>query len=188
MKRTTIPNVAPPNPPAGWFFFHASPGSAGTAAHANGVLRLSPYMVFKTTTLDRIGVEVATAGDVGSLVRIGIYADSGNSVPGARVVDAGTVLGDSVTTQVLTISVTLAPGLYWMGAVGQNVTTTGPTLRIVGSTWMPPALMSPGTTSLPGSNATINGYVQNSVTGALPSAFTQGSTTTSSPRMILRAV
>lgn len=189
MKRTILPvslAALNPKPTTGWYFFHASPGSAATGTFASGVFRVSAFVVSTAMTLDRIGVEVATIGDAGSLLRLGIYADNGNAAPGSKLLDAGTVAGDSATTQTITISQALTPGVYWMGAVGQNVTTTAPTLRIVGSTWVPPVPMAPSTTSLPSANATLNGYVQTGVTGALPSTFTVNSVTTSSPRMVLR--
>ncbi len=69
-----------------------------------GTLRAFPVYVPVRTTLDRIGAEVATLiGDVGSKIRLGIYADNGRIYPGALLLDAGTINGDSATVQELVL-------------------------------------------------------------------------------------
>jgi hypothetical protein len=160
----------------GKYYFTASPTAQATGTTGSNVLRLLPWYVPAPVTIVRIGAEVTVIGDVGSKVRLGIYADSGVGYPGALVVDAGQILGDSATVQELTISTVLAPGLYWIGGAAQSVTTTQPTMRNVATSWVPPLLPQLGTT-IPGSAAQTFGFLQNAVSGALGGTFTSTLTT-----------
>jgi hypothetical protein len=164
------------NPAVGQYMFTASSGVAGTSATQGvGTLRLSPWRVQSALSIDRIGAEITSAGDAASLLRIGIYADTGNCYPGALVLDAGTIAGDSATVQnCANVSLTLAPGLYWVGGAVQN-TSGQPTVRIT-ATWTPPASISLGS-SIPSANVSAAGYSQTSVTGALPATFSATVTT-----------
>lgn len=160
-----------PVPAAGQYLFPVSPFASGTsAALNNGNLKLAPWLLPRTLKLDRMGSDVATIGDAGSLFRIGLYADNGNAYPGALILDAGTILGDSATVQDITVALTLAPGLYWIGGAVQAVTVTQPTMRTA-SNWTPPVPMGTGT-SLPTAGQNAAGYNQTAVTGALPANFT----------------
>jgi hypothetical protein len=174
-------------PVAGQYYFTSSPhGSAVSATLTNGALRLVPWIVTRATAIDRIGSEVTVVGDVGSKIRLGLYADNGACYPGALVLDAGQIAGDSATVQELTCALSLAPGLYWVGGVVQAVTTTQPTVRIP-SAWTPPVLISAGT-GIPAVAATTFGYQQGSITGALPGTFTTGvNGIGSAPRVFVRA-
>jgi hypothetical protein len=131
--------------------------------------------VERAIAVDRLGAEVTSAGDAGSLLRIGVYADTGNSYPGALILDAGTIAGDSATVQDITgLTLTLAPGIYWIGGAVQLVTVTQPTVRILGSVYTCPVPL--GSTSISAGQA-VHGFSQSSVTGALPSTFTSSVTT-----------
>lgn len=186
--RTTL--GAPPAMPAfksGRYYFPASQISTATSnTLANGTLRLTPWFVERAVTIDRIGGEITVIGDVGSKLRLGIYADDGGGYPGALLLDAGQIAGDSATVQELTVSQTLQPGLYWIGAAVQAVTTTQPTVRTIVSSWLPPALLIFGT-SAPAAAATSVGHSMGGVTGALPANFTTTANTIGSvPRLFFR--
>lgn len=176
-----------PVPVAAQYFYPASPSGVSTSATlGNGTLRLYPWLVETAITIDRLGADVSVTGDAGSKVRLGVYADTGAAYPGTLLVDAGQIAGDSATVQQLTVALTLTPGLYWLGAVIQSVTTTQPTLRIV-SNWTPPVLLGVGT-SLPAGGGTTLGFSQSGVTGALPGTFTSTvSAAGSAPRLLARA-
>jgi hypothetical protein len=180
----TFPAVAPA---AAQYFFTASPNSVTTSVTLGvGSLRLTAWVLTRAMALDRIGAEVTTIGEAGSKFRLGIYADNGNSYPGALVVDAGQIAGDSATVQELTIAVTLAAGLYWVGGAVQSVVTTQPTMRTINN-WTPPVPLSAGT-SAPSAGALQIGYTQSSVTGALPANYTATPAGTSiASRVHLRA-
>lgn len=165
------PEYAPPFR-SGGYYFTSSPTSAGTSAsHGIGVLRVVPFIVHRAVSITRLGAEVSTAGEAGSKVRLGCYADS-DGYPSTLVVDAGQINGDSATTQELTVAVSLNPGLYWFGAVVQTVTTTQPTLRI-GLNWSPPIPVW-NSSSLPTAGAAATGLSATSINGALPASFPAG--------------
>lgn len=133
-----------------------------------GTLRLVPYYIDRPVTLTSIAVEVTTAGEAGSLFRIGVYADDGTGLPGVLTVDAGTVAGDGATGMrtVTGLTVGLTRGLYWFGGAVQNVVTTQPTMRTATST---PLLMALNTTTPTSLSSQGCGYSTPSATGALPS-------------------
>jgi hypothetical protein len=163
------------------YYYHLGPqGTTGTGTLTTAVLRLTPIIIPKAITISRMFAEVTSGGDVGSTLRLGIYADDGSGLPGALVLDAGTVNGNSVAVQEVTISQALAAGTYWVGAVAQNVTTTQPTVRTVSGQ---PEVNVPAGTSLPAANNTVFAVNMTGVTGALPSTFTYGSSSSFTARV-----
>lgn len=181
---------APVMPPAGWYFFPVSQAASGTnAALGNGTLRLVPFYLPQATSISRIGAEITTIGQAGSLLRLGLYSDS-LGLPASLLLDAGTIAGDSATVQeiVLGSPLALAAGWYWTGGAVQNVTITQPTVRVTSGVTSPILL---GTSqSMPGSSATTSGYSMPGITGAFPSTFTawagSPSAITSAPRIFMR--
>jgi hypothetical protein len=95
----------------------------------SGRLVAVPFLVSETTPFDRIAVTVGTAGQAGSVIRMGLYTSS-RLMPTSLVFDAGTVAADSTGQKVVTISQTLAPGLYWLVAVSNDASGT---LRVRGT-------------------------------------------------------
>ena len=81
------------------------------AATAAGVLDMVPFYVPITQTFDRIAINVTTAA--AGNARLGIYADSGEVYPGARLLDAGVVTTGTTGIREMIINITLSPGLYW---------------------------------------------------------------------------
>ena len=156
-------------------------------ALGNGTLRLAPFVVDRPLKIDRIGAEITTAGEAGSTVRLGIYADNGNRYPGSLLVDAGTIDAATVGGQTLTITpLTLPPGVYWIGAVVQGAPTTQPTLRVATNSWTPPFPLDMGQ-SAPSNGAVAIGYSMTGVSAALPGSFSSTLTTqTTIPRLWVR--
>lgn len=155
---------------------YANLGNAAITGTSNttgaGYLRLYPVPVFDTWTIDRLGAEITSAGTAGSLLRLGIYADNGSGLPGALVLDAGTILGDSATVQALTVSKVLLPGLYWFGGALQGTLTSQPTIRTVTPPMEMPGFSLYGT-SIPTANSVIAGYLDTGPhSGALPANYT----------------
>lgn len=186
LRRNLTTAVAVPNPAAGAYVYPHSPLAVGTSATlSNGALRVTPWLLRTSVSISRIGSEVTVVGDAGSKLRLGIYADTGNAYPGALVVDAGQIAGDSATVQELTVAVTLRAGLYWIGGVVQAVTTTQPTVRTQSGGNLD-VLLSPGT-SLPSAGSTVAGYNQTGVTGALPATFSSTvAPVASAPRLFVK--
>jgi len=99
-------------------------GPLGYADAAGGVFALDdlvlvPFEVPVSTTFDRIGINVFGASTAGVVARLAIYLDNGVTGPNALILDAGTVATDVATRKELTISSTLAAGLYWIGIASQ---------------------------------------------------------------------
>jgi hypothetical protein len=171
MNRAFIPDSPGPALLTGNYFYTASQtGSTTINTLGTGALRLVSWQVPRTLSLSALAAEVTTIGDVGSKFRIALYADSGSGLPGALVVDAGQIAGDSATVQSLSVSVTLQPGVYWIGGAVQSVTTTQITMRAVNN-WVPPVPVLLGT-SLPSAGGSAIAIQMSGVTGAAPSTFT----------------
>lgn len=162
-----------------------------------GDLRLSPFIVTQPLAISAMGAEFTTAGDVNSVFRMGLYADDGTGFPGLLIVDAGSIsTGTGNAGSVSTSGVpgvymntigsppTLEPGIFWIGGVVQG-TATQPSMRVAtfGSTFAGAA------TAVPGVGASQFGYLQLSVTGALPgtfATFTSALSAGSIPRVIFK--
>lgn len=188
VRRVGLSADVAPMPSSGRYYQPVAPGAASTNnGLGNGTLRLAPWVVAKQITIDRVGGDIATVGEAGSKLRIGIYQDNGNCFPGGLLLDAGQIAGDSATVQELTCSLTLPRGLYWLGGAVQSASTTQPTVRIVpGGGGAPPAPLIYGS-ALPDPNISIVGLSNTGVTGALPATFSSTFGTVSSvPRVFVR--
>jgi hypothetical protein len=124
-------SVPPPAYVSGKYYRMPNGNDAVSVTMTTGSLRLAPVYLPKAVNFTKLGAAVSIVGDVGSKIRLGIYADDGTFSPGALIVDAGVIAGDSATVQELTINNTIGPGWFWFGGVVQVVTVTQPTCRIV---------------------------------------------------------
>jgi hypothetical protein len=178
MKRVILPtNYSVPSPPqtASTYFYTVSPNGSSTLNSLGvGTMRVAPWLVQRPVSIARLGAEITSAGEAGSKLRIVLYADNGSGYPGALVVDAGQIAGDSATVQELTVSAAPTFGLYWVGGIVQSVTTTQPTVRIC-SSWTPAVAVGAGTTL---GTITAGGAViclsTTGITAAAPSTFPAG--------------
>jgi len=139
-------------------------GMTGSTSNTlgNQNLRVSPVFFARAVTLVRLGAEITGAGESGSVLRLGIFSDTGDLYPGAVLLDAGTIDGTSATVQEITISQQLGPGTYWFGGVVQAAATTQPTVRTVSTSVA--ATGAAANTGLASGNFV---YSQTGVTGAL---------------------
>jgi len=103
----------------GWPYASTSSSAAVVADR----LYARPFLVGKTTTFDRIGVEVTT-GAASTNVRLGIY-NFVNGLPTSLVLDAGTIDSASTGVKEITISQSLTAGVYAFAYVSNGT----PTLR-----------------------------------------------------------
>ena len=161
---------------SGLYYTQLMPVGDGTLVTSANNLVVSRFVVAKTTTFDRIAAEV-TAGAVGSTVRLGIYADTGGHRPSALVLDAGTIDGNTVAVQEITISQQLVPGLYWVGAVAQGGT---PTVRSK-------SILDPSVGQAAATSFQRTGYNQSGVAGALPNPMVPAENSSAVPKVLLRA-
>jgi len=148
----------------------------GTLVTTLNLLIVSRFAVAKTTTFDRIAAEV-TVGAVGSTVRLGIFADTGGHRPSALVLDAGTIDGNTVAVQEITISQQLVPGLYWVGAVAQGGT---PTVRSK-------SILDPSVGQAANTPFQRTGHQQSAVSGGLPNPMVPVESSSAVPKVLLRA-
>lgn len=166
----------------GFYVTTPTQGAPGSSALTNQRLCAAPIRIEQATTIDRIGLEVTGAGSAGSVIRLGIYADAGG-YPGILIHDAGTIDGTSATYQEKTIAFTLQPGVYWLAACAQgSPTPTNPSSRLHVGAAAPIGWSTAATIS----GALENGYIRDTVTGALPTPFTPTSVTASAPRVVVR--
>lgn len=101
--------------------------SQGTAALAANLVRYFPIYVVTPIVVDQLVLEVTTlAGS--TTARMGIYHADKDWVPGALVVDGGTVATDSTGVKAASVTAPLAPGRYLM-ATNSNGTATIRTFR-----------------------------------------------------------
>jgi hypothetical protein len=127
-----------------------------------GTLRLRPCVIDKSVTVDRIAVQVATAGANNDL-RLGIYVADSTGLPSTLRLDAGTVSAATTGVKEITISETLAAGVYWLAVVAQN--TGG--CQIAGYNTVAPILPATINATFGGNNTYLSLSKLN-VTGALP--------------------
>lgn len=163
-----------------YYPLQASVGISNTNSLGVGTLRLAPVLITNPITITRLAAEIATAGDIGSRLRLGIYAnDPTTDVPKDLLLDAGQINGDSATPQeiVLGSPLTLGPGVYWSGGVVQAVTITQPTVRSITNMMGNQLLPTHYGTSLPAANQAYMGFFVTGVTGALPATLTAASMT-----------
>lgn len=153
---------------------------ASSTTFTSGEFRCYPVYIGPGAALERINVEVTVVGDASSTARPGIYKDNGSWVPGALVLDAGTVATTSTGVLEITLGspLTLTPGWYWVGAV-TNFPTTAPTVKTL--TAVP--VQFPLGTTIPAANTQVAGLKMTGVTGALPSTFTNNGVAGSCPRI-----
>lgn len=138
--------------------FYEPEGTAGSAAAMTLSQLTAGPINLPAGTYDALQFNCTTAGAAGSTVRLGIYTDA-NGLPGARVVDAGTV--DTTTTglKVATISQVLAAGRYWLVNVAQGGTAPSCTV------------LSGNPNLYLGATANLLGGIISTVAGALPASL-----------------
>ena len=173
-------NFFPTNSYASGYYYTFNFAASGSTTNnlGNNNLRLSSAVVTSTVSISRLWVEHTAAGEATAVLRIGIYADNGNGWPGSLVLDAGTVsMSGTAAVQEVTVSLTLTPGVYWVGGVVQGAATTQPTVRTINGITMENHNIPFGTT-LPVAGTTRTSVVQGGVTGSLPSTFPVLSTST----------
>jgi hypothetical protein len=110
---------------------YSAAGTRAVASRPNGFTTFLPFRVDGSKTFTGLGVEINGAGESGSKVRLGVYAD-GAGMPGPLVVDAGQVSADTTGLKSITgLAISLSNGWYYLAATVQAAPTTAPTMRTV---------------------------------------------------------
>lgn len=164
-----------------WYGLNTGTISADLSLVANRFYA-THFPVAHKQTWDRIGIAVQTAGGGGETARLGIYQVGADGLPGALVLDAGTVAVDGTGDKEIIISQALAPGWYFVALLSDSSTAKIETMNLAQANRMFGG-NGPGSQRL--------GYVQRTQTfGALPDPY-GGSVTliagASTPQISLRA-
>lgn len=146
-------------------------------------LYFQPFSVAQETTFDRIAAWVQVAGNAGSVLRAGVYSDTGTGLPNALLLDAGTQVADTTNEKDWTISLKLPPGRYWLACAAQSAPTTVP--QVIRNNCQIPTHGSDTFSALVQARM---GLVKTGVTGALPATITGWATTAADIRLGLRAL
>lgn len=168
---------------SGLYYAVSPAGSVGTGTLGTGTLRVLPFYVPNAVTLLAVVAEVTGAGDSGSTYLLGIWNDNGSGQPGTLLLSCGTIDGASATVQSVSISQALSPGLYWIGGVTQNVTTTQPTLRTVAAGSVNYGFAFNAT---PTAGQVAVGYAATGVTGSLGNFTGNPGVSSSAPRIFVK--
>lgn len=178
-KKAQIANLPLSNGLLNWVsgVYYTGQGGAteeeGTNAITADILYALPIKIPNTgdVTADRISIDVTSAAGGGSLARLGIYQNS-NGVPGALLLDAGTVAVDGTGAQEASISQVLsADKWYWLALVSDST----PTLRSSLNARLNASYMGYTRPNLP---LKITGYTVSHSFAALPDPFGSGTADT----------
>jgi hypothetical protein len=128
-------------------------------------LMATPLLIGRSLSLDRIAVNVGSGGTAGSVVRLGIYSDDGNGLPGSLLVDAGTVVTTGTGVQEATINQAVSPGWIWLAGAAQVAV---PQIARTAGIYYPMGY----TTATVTNSALASAYIHNgTVSGTLPGTF-----------------
>jgi hypothetical protein len=140
---------------------------------------LMPIMV-NYGRIQALATEVVVGGGAGSIVRMGVYADSGWGWPKTLLREAPTTVdGTAVATPSVAITPVSPPlGIVWLAQVPQ---VAAPTQRI----WGHPVMQMLFPTAADALQLQVYAYIMAGVSGALPSTLTYAGLTrsTSGPKM-----
>lgn len=135
---------------AGAWFHTVIATTSSTLVATPGWLFLTPTIVSRSATWDRVRFEVTIAGTADVVVRLGIYAyDLTTGRPGALLATFGSISNPSpAAIYELTINHNITPGWYYIGLLATG--TVGPTIRgaasslgnILGTSAMSPSIIN----------------------------------------------
>lgn len=189
---TTTFNAHAIYPQSGSWFAPTMMRQAGGAVQpAVGRLDASMLILGRSITLNSLTMQVATAGDAASVVRMGVYADSGDHYPGALLLDAGTTGTASTGRKAITTSLALSPGVYWFVAVIQGATTIPACVQMQRGTVYASLFGDPNGdpgflfTGNETSALTFEGFSMTGVTAALPANFSSTRTRFNGTQMMI---
>ena len=161
--------------------YYGGNGHQDTLTLTEDVMVVGPIVIEEFLSISEIGVDVTTAGTEGNLYTA-LYADTGNGYPGALIhASAALAVTTGFKSTTGLTNVLLPPGLYWAGALCNQVTTTVATVRslISNSPWV-------GETA--GANdVDCAGYSMSAQTGAPPATFGSSAAVVGEvPRVLLK--
>jgi len=123
-----------------WYPTNAPALSPGFQPFANDILWFLPMPVKSGMLLDRLGINISSPGQSGSLIRLGLYSDS-DGTPGSLVADGDTVPGTVTAFVRATINYTTIDTLLWFAALYTAAPATRPSVD--GSSGVDPLIPGP---------------------------------------------
>jgi hypothetical protein len=166
-------------------YYYAPPAGTTPLQYAQGTMRCSPFFMSGDVAIDRLGINVQTAGESGAKLRLGVYADN-NGVPGELLVDGGQVAADSTGYKEVTVSFVAPAGVVWLACVAQSCATTAPI--VWGNTYDGLAPIGTTNAALISSNGLSSFESGTSVTAALPLTFGTPNGGSGGPRAVFRVL
>jgi hypothetical protein len=155
--------------PGLWFAQLNTQARAENVAFSLDDMILSPTIVNKSITVDRVGIRIATA-EAGATPRIGIYGRNSNNRPGDLILDCGTIDASTTGNKDITVSATIPAGLFFLAVAFQGASSA---LRISASNTDGGVIKTHSPNI--GTAMQFNpAYVQTGVSGALPLTYTGG--------------
>lgn len=147
----------------------------GTASNLtmtpDGDMLHMPFPVYRTMTVDRIGLNHAVAGSAGALWRLGIYRIDTTTTTASLVLDAGTIdATQSAGLYSVTCSQQLTPGLYTFAVATQGAAGTKPQLKVAQGVPSPMGLAIGAASQNAAFNTYSLSFLSNGATGALPAS------------------
>lgn len=137
-------------------------GTAANASLVNGTIYAVPLLVPDACTLDRIGINVAVVGAAGKIARLMLYSPLANGLPGALLLDAGTVVVDALGDQTITIAQAVPAGILYTAIISDGtpqIQGLGTTFRgITGTATPTPGGLRGSATNAVGGSSAPNPY------------------------------
>jgi hypothetical protein len=160
--------------------YYGGAGSIDTLTLTEDVMVLGPIMLESFMVVEEIGVDVTTAGTEGDLY-VALYRDRGDGYPGAVIHESAALAVTTGFKSTTGLAIPLTPGLYWAGALCNQVTTTVATVRSLINN-------SPYVGETAGANdVNAAGYSEASLTATPPANFTATATVVAEvPRVLLK--
>ena len=168
----------------GYYYGPDHGAATSTLAITKDTMYLIPMWLPSGYTITRLAMSVTGAGGAGSVIRMGVYEATSTGLPGALLVDGGTIDGTSATVQEVTVSAAVnAAGWHYLAAVSQVGTL--PTV----TSMQPLAGVSFRASTATNALSAIRAVPQvTSVTGALPDpcGTLLGTATTTGPLIVIK--
>lgn len=116
--------------PLAFLFTIGIGATSATTMSTTGDLACSPIYVAADCTIDRFVLTVTAVAGTPSLWRLGLYADAGvtaHPYPGALIIDAGTVTGETLGVKSITVAtpISLTAGIYWIAGKPEGSNYSG---------------------------------------------------------------
>jgi len=103
--------------------YYGGEGAISTLLLTEDVMVLGPILIESFMVVEEIGVDVTTQGSEGNLYTA-LYRDRGDGYPGDSVHVSAALAVTTGFKSTASLAIPLTPGLYWGGALCNQVTTT----------------------------------------------------------------